>query len=373
MKKKILFIVTKGNFGGAQRYVHDLAVNLPQSEYETIVACGKEGELVERLRAEAIPVFLIHSLGRDISLVRDVRSFFEIQTIMRKMRPDVVHLNSSKAAALGALAARLLGISRVIATIHGWPFRERRNILWRGFAAFSSWLTALFATNVICVSSSDRSAARWMPFVQGKFAVIHNGISLFEMYSRAEARGKIADDTRHSNDMWVGTIAELHASKDHLTALKAVAEFNSIHSRKIFYCIIGDGEKRADMQRWIEEHGIVSNVALLGHLKNARAYLPAFDFFLFLSIKEGLPYSVLEAGAAGLPVIATGVGGIPEIIEDGESGYLVAPGDTIAIVDALERVIEDDRMRMQFAGHLRERIKTLFSLKQMIEETVRLY
>ena len=119
-------MITKATWGGAQRYVHDLALSLPRNQFESMLAYGQGGRLSETLANQSFPVYPISGLGRDIALVSDVMAFFAIARLLRKIRPDVLHLNSSKAAALGALAGRLAGTSRIVFTVHGWPFKEDR-------------------------------------------------------------------------------------------------------------------------------------------------------------------------------------------------------------------------------------------------------
>ena len=111
-KKRVLFLITKGSWGGAQRYIFDLATHLPRNEFEAFVASGNQGKLTSDLLQETIRSIQIPSLSRDVALLSDVQSFFKILRLIKKMHPEVVHLNSSKAAALGALASRFCGVPR---------------------------------------------------------------------------------------------------------------------------------------------------------------------------------------------------------------------------------------------------------------------
>ena len=144
-RRRVLFIITKSNWGGAQRYVYDLATALPKHEFEVQVAFGQPGRLADALARAGIETYSIAALQRDVSLVADFRSFLELWRLLRTMRPDIVHLNSSKAAGLGALAARITRVPRVVFTVHGWPFAERRNLVWRMFAFLASWKTAILS------------------------------------------------------------------------------------------------------------------------------------------------------------------------------------------------------------------------------------
>ena len=162
-KKKILFVITKSNWGGAQRYVYDLATALPKTEFDVSVVFGQKGRLAEKLEQAGIKTYNIVSLQRDVSLGADLKSFFELRRLFKTVRPNIVHLNSSKAGGVGALAARVAGVKKIIFTAHGWPFWEDRNLVARAVIWFFSWTTALLAHKPIVISDYDLRVARQMP------------------------------------------------------------------------------------------------------------------------------------------------------------------------------------------------------------------
>src|SRR3989344_6386881 len=153
--KKVLYLITKATYGGAQRYVFDLATNLPKDAFEPIVAYGTHGKLAEDLSRANIQIVHLPSLTRDVAFLSDIKSFFEIYRCLKNMRPDVVHLNSSKAAGLGALAARMAGVRKIIFTVHGWPFKENRPYFLRFLIYLASWFTGLLSHSIIVVSKTD--------------------------------------------------------------------------------------------------------------------------------------------------------------------------------------------------------------------------
>ena len=303
-RKKILYVITKSNWGGAQRYVYDLATAL-KSDFDVSVAFGQEGLLAKKLREVSIPIFPIKALERDISLSGDVKSFFELLRLFRVERPDIVHLNSSKAGGVGALAARLAGIPRIIFTAHGWPFWEQRNPFSRGLIYLFSWLTALLAHKVIVVSDYDLSVAKKMPFVGHKTIRIYNGIDLNPVLGSA-------DVVRHSFPSGVritGTIGELTKNKNQVALIEQAKNNPEMH-----VAIVGEGEDRLYLMKKIEAYALRDRVKLFGFMP-ANEVLRGFDVFALPSIKEGLPYVLLEAKAAGLPMVANRVGGVGEILD----------------------------------------------------------
>lgn len=303
--RKILFVITKSNWGGAQRYVYDLATALSKEGSDVRVAFGQPGLLALKLKTAGIATHPISSLERDISLLADIKSFFELLHLFRAEKPDVVHLNSSKAAGLGALAARFALVPRIIFTAHGWPFTEKRNWVWRSFALLGSWVTALLSHTVIVVSKNDLRIGERMPFCSAKMHLIYNGIDFHSTLGSAAV-------IRHSfpNGVHItGTIGELTRNKNQISLIEQAK-----NNPSMYVAIVGEGEDRLDLIKKIEEYGLKNRVKLFGFMP-ASEVLRGFDMFALPSLKEGLPYVLLEAKAAGLPIVATRVGGVGEILD----------------------------------------------------------
>ena len=304
LKKRILFVVTKSNWGGAQRYVYDLATSLPQDQFEIAVALGGNGLLAKRLQAAHIPIIQLSYVQRDLSISADAAGCSELYRVIKTFEPDIVHLNSSKAAGLGALVARLLRVPRIIFTVHGWPFEEHRGFVWRIFAYLGSWITALLSHHIIVVSEYDLAIAKRMG-LGNKATRIYNGIDLhFPLGS--------ADVIRHLFPKGVritGTIGELTHNKNQITLIEQAKD-----DPDMYVAIVGDGEDRLYLMGKIEEYGLKTQVKIMG-FQWASEVLRGFDIFVLPSLKEGLPYVLLEARVAGLPIVANRVGGVGEILD----------------------------------------------------------
>jgi glycosyltransferase involved in cell wall biosynthesis len=316
--KKVLFLITKATWGGAQRYVYDLATHLPKDRFDVAVAHGTSGLLALKLKEAGIPTHPIQSLGRDVSPLDDVVSFWKIYKGLRKGRPDVVHLNSSKAAALGAVAARLTGVRNIIFTVHGWPFGERRNLLSKALIWMISWVTTLLSHRVICVSDYDFRIAQHMPFIGRKAIRIYNGIEPLSLSSADVIRQSFPNGVRIT-----GTIGELNANKNQIALIEEARK-----KPDMYVAIVGDGENRVSLRNKIDEYGLEKRVKLFGFMA-AESVLKGFDVFSLPSLKEGLPYVLLEAKAAGLPIVANRVGGVGEILDKDVSEF------------SLERMLKD--------------------------------
>jgi glycosyltransferase involved in cell wall biosynthesis len=377
MVMKILYIITKSNWGGAQRHVFDLSTAMKADGHEVWVALGGEGLLKKKLEEAGIYTFSIATLGRDITIDKDAGSFKEIYNVIKNKRPDIVHLHSPKAAGLGSLASRLLRVKKIITTVHGWAFNESRPFYEKLSIMFFSWLTMVFSHTTVLISEKELRQAEYFPGVKNKLTLIPLGIKPVTFVSVDGAKQAIAkmismDLVEFYKKNVIGTIAELHPNKGlpHLIdAMKAVTDEQS----NSIAIIIGSGQDKDKLTGIIKEKQLENNVFLAGYLENASEYLKAFTVFVLPSIKEGLPYAILEAGSASLSVVATTVGGIPEIVEDMKSGILIQPCNSRELAHAISFMIEHPEERKRYGNALKERVTTIFSLEKMIGKIKELY
>jgi glycosyltransferase involved in cell wall biosynthesis len=314
-----------------------LATSLPKDKFEPIVAAGGDGILLKKLSESRVKTFSIPSLERDISLIREIRAFKFLLKIFRKECPDIIHLNSAKASAIGALAGRIAGIPKIIQTIHGWSFNEKRSFLWRSFVWLASWTATILTHKSIMVSKHDFKQAQRMPFVKYRTICIQNAIKEQTLMESERARTVLSKDDnipKGKNALWIGTIAELHKNKGIEHGIYAMKEV-LINYKHVYWLIIGDGEEHRNLQKMIDINKMKKHIFLLGYHDNAAKFLKAFDIFMLPSLKEGLPYVLLEARASGVPIISTSVGGIPEIVLN-TSGIIVPPKNPKKLAEAIE-------------------------------------
>lgn len=384
-KIKILYVITKSNWGGAQRYVYDLATNLPKGRFDVTVVVGNSGfssppsnewGLGEKLTEAGIRIIQIKKLGRDIGIINDIAAFLKLTKILMDEKPDVLHLNSSKAGGLGGLAGRITGVKKIIFTAHGWAFNEERGAFSKFLILFASWCTVALSHTTIAVSNYDRSQAERMIFLKNKIIRIHNGVRKIKFSAESTAREILLPHIipLPNKIPWIGTIAELHNNKGLSYAIRAMKKLKErVGEEKFIYVIIGEGEKRNILEDLIQELHLEKEVFLVGKKENASTLLRAFNIFLLSSIKEGLPYVVLEAGMASLPVVGSAVGGVPEIIDDMKSGILVKTKHENEIAHALEFLLASPKKCGEFGEVLKERIVNDYSLEKMTHEVSKLY
>jgi glycosyltransferase involved in cell wall biosynthesis len=375
---KILFVITKSNWGGAQAYVYTLAVHAQAAGATVAVALGDAGRseveaglLAKNLKDAGIRVLFLPHLTRGIGL-HDIEAYKELRRIIAEEKPDVLHLNSSKAGGLGALAGKRAGVPGIIFTAHGWAHREPRTTFERIVIWLLSAATILLVDRVIVVSKKDYEDAP-LP-MKRKLVLIRNGIAPFEALGRDLARARIRETVPdlHPNRVWILMNGELTKNKGTDIALRAFAQV-ALERPEPQLVIMNTGEESDRLKRLAENLRLHGRVFFLGFMPDAKSYLSAGDIFLLPSLKEGLPFALLEAGMRDLPVVATETGGIPELVEDGVTGFLVPAGDVPALSRALTRLVDDQTLRTRMGGAFHERIAHDFQADRMIEKTLSCY
>lgn len=373
-KTKVLFVITKSNWGGAQKYVYELATSLDLKHFEPVVALGGAGVLANKLHHENIRVISLASLDRDINPLRDFASFRDLLRIMRDERPDAVHLNSSKIGGLGSLAARIAGVPRIIFTAHGWAFNEDRSILSRLIIKLLYFITIALCDTTIAVSYAVAGVAPawWM---RNKVVVIHPPTHLgVDLASRKSARDHFERSVpalRGDNRLWIGIVAELHKNKGISYAIESMRDLDL--QKKAALVIVGTGQEETVLKNLVQASSLSGSVFFTGFDGDAPRLMSAFDIFLLPSTTEAFGYVLLEAGFAGLPVVASNVGGVPEIIDNEMSGLLVTPRKHGVLREALHRLINSSALRAKLGLALHTKVLHEFSPQAIVTQTAKLY
>lgn len=390
MRKKILLCITKAMAGGAQKYVYDLATHLPPDQFDVAVVAGSpreadkaggKGPLFDMLQQRDIRTIPVATLKRDINPVHELQAFANLTRIFIREKPDIIHLNSSKMGSMGALAAwmsKLLTLNfkpRVVFTVHGWGFREDRNVLQRLAIFAVSWVSAFFHHHTIVINSSDHADANQF-ISRKKISLIPLGISSSPSLSRKNARAFFNNDDNPITDdtLLIGVTAELTKNKGLSYFVDAIAQVRTALPKKNIHCIImGEGEQHPHLAERIKACRLNHHISLVGFIPNAHRYLPAFDLFALTSVKEGLPYAIMEAMAAELPVVASRVGGIPDLITHGKNGML-APVKQVPVFAAhITHLLKSSDERRMLGLNAKQTIITHYNLDRMITSTANLY
>ncbi|MGB4076436.1 MAG: glycosyltransferase [Minisyncoccia bacterium] len=368
-QRKILYVITKANWGGAQRYVFELAVAMKERGDDVVVAYGEEGLLVKRLQEVGVRTREITALARDFNWKSEWTALRTLITLIKEEAPDIVHVNSSKGG-LALLAARIGRVSHIIFTTHGWAFNEARPWWQRMLIHLVYAITVLLSHKTICVSDAIRRDLAWFPDFLGRFVVVRNGLPSPTFLTKEEARERLG--IPQSTAFVLGMIAELHPIKRVDDAIRALAELTP-HHPELSLVVIGDGKEHAWLSEYAAHYDVAERVYLKGFIESAATYLKAFDVFLMPSRSEALALALIEAGYARLPVVASRVGGIPEVITHKKTGLLVPRENPHALARALREMIEHPDQAALYGEALHKSVRERFSSERMLTETFRVY
>lgn len=359
---RILFVVTRTDIvGGSQVHVRDLASALVERGHEVDVAAGGTGPFARDLADRDVRFHPLRRLTRKVRPVRDAFALREMRALLRRLRPDLVSLHTAKAGALGRLAARAEGIPALY-TPHGWPFAEgvsaRRALAYRWI---ERWL-ARGGEPLVGVCEAERNLAlRHHVGHASQHVVIHNGMP--------DVPASLRADPGRQPPRLV-TVARFEEQKDHATLFSALGP---LRGQGWSLDLVGDGSLRPALEAQVRALGLDEHVRFLGARSDVAQFLASAQAFLLISRWEGFPRSILEAMRAGLPIIASDVGGVREAVANDCSGLLVPRGGVSALGQALTRLVANRALRVRYGQEGRRRYEASFRFERMLEDTLALY
>jgi len=347
-------IITLAETGGAGTFVRSLAEGLREEYSIEVAAHGPGGPLAEACALLGIPFHHLENLIRQVSPRQDVLALREIRRLVEWSRPDIVQINSSKAGVLARLALAGSGIPAIF-TAHGWAFAGRAGFSGLFLAAVERTMAPLSA-GIVCVSEWDRSLALARRIASpDRLHVIRNGIA--------------APDAPQERGAWPARpllicVTRLRIPQKDVALLLEALSHPGLGSWRLR--IIGDGPERPSLVARRDALGLGDRVEILGERRDVAEQLASADAFVLPSRWEGLPYSILEAMRAGLPVVASRVGGVPELVVHETTGLLVQPGSVSQMASALRRLHDDGAVARSFgrAGYLR--VQQCFTREAML-------
>jgi glycosyltransferase involved in cell wall biosynthesis len=357
----ILYVITQGVLGGAQNHVFHLATGL-QDKIEAHVAFGVQGPLGEKLKEKGIGVYHLPSLTRPVSPLKDARCLRELINLIKKIKPDLITTHSSKAGITGRLAARLTGVPATF-TAHGWAFTEGVVGTKKKLYVWAEQIAARWAKKIICVSEYDRQLALRLKVGRtAQLITIHNGIP--EIAAKYFAQPGISKKVR------LIMVARFSPPKDYKLLLEALSRMKGSAWEALF---VGDGPHLNWSKEYAQKLGLTEKVKFLGSCPDVAGLLAKAHIFVLTSNWEGFPLTILEAMRAGLPVVASDVGGVKESIVDEQTGFLVPRGNAEVLKERLQILIDNPDLRVQMGQRGQERFKNNFTLAPMLERTWRVY
>ncbi len=365
---RILYVVTAGEFGGAPLHVLQLMKYMAKQGHEVGLVAAPEPRLMEGAKALGVKVFPNPHFVRPIKPWKDLRALWRVFKAIRQFKPDLVSAHSTKAGFAARFSCAILGVP-VIFTAHGWAFTEGKSPLARYLLASAERLASKVTNEIICVSEHDKELAlRFRVAPEQKLTVIHNGMEP-NVYLNASGSKVRSELGLKESEILITMVARFVPQKDYETLLQAI---RCLQKGDFKVAFVGGGEREVVVRAKARELNL-DNVIFLGERRDVPQILTASDIFVLASNWEGLPRSIIEAMMAGLPVVATKVGGVPELVEDGITGFLVPPKDPEALAQALQKLIDDPELRKRMGQASREKALREFTLDRMLHETERVY
>jgi len=371
---RVCHIITRLIVGGAQENTLASVAGLrrlPGYERVDLVSgaeAGAEGSLVEQARRAGIEPLWLNSLRRSISPISDIRAFGELVRLLRRGRYDIVHTHSGKAGFLGRLAARVAGVPVIVHTIHGPSFGPFQGAVTNAALRLAERIAGLVTTRFVSVA--DAMSRLYVRAGIGRlqdYITIRSG---FDVAAFARAQPDAGFRKRLGGGPVVGQMARLFELKGwemFFELARALPEAK--------FLLVGDGPWRAKLEAWAAEPGLRGRIHFAGLVPPAEVprWVASMDVLVHLSLREGLPRAAVQAFAAGKPVVAHPLDGTPEVVVDGETGFLVSPGDRTALVEGVRRLLRDPALASSMGRRGQARALEEFAIETMVRRLDELY
>src|SRR6266851_772525 len=376
---KILRVIARMNVGGPAIHVVNLTAGLDPARFDSMLVTGTEnpgeGSLLDLALARGIePVVIPEIVGQATLKPRDLKALIALYRLMRRERPHIVHTHAAKPGVLGRLAARLAGVPVVVHTFHG-------HILHGYYGPLMTWLLrrmerllARCSDRIIAVSEQvKQDLVRYGVAPPEKISVIPLGFDLQPFLDSGEHRGALHRELGLTNGArLIGIVGRIFPIKNHRLFLEAAARV-AAEERSAHFVVVGDGVLRPEMEAHARGLGIADRVTFTGWRRDLPRIYPDLDVLVVSSRNEGTPVSAIEAMASACPVVATRVGGLPDLIEDGETGRLVPSEDAPALAAAILHVLREPDAARRLAEAARADVRERFRAERLIGDMERLY
>ena len=338
---RILNVVARLNIGGPAVHVALVTAKMGPPSYESTLVSGSvgaaEGDMSAYARRWGVEPVIVPELGRELHPLRDLVTLWKLYGLMRRIRPDIVHTNTAKAGAVGRLAAKLAGVPCVVHTFHGHVFHGYFDRFRTAVFIRLERLAARWSDAIITLSPDLRRelVERYRITRAEHVVVLPNGLDLGALARSPRRQGGFRRELDVPADApLVGIVGRLVAVKNHALFLEAAARVQTAMP-SVRFVVVGDGELRADVERRIDALGLRDRVTIVGWRDDLTAIYSDLDLMVLTSENEGTPLTIIEALAAGVPVVSTAVGGVPDLLEHGRLGGLVPPRNPDALAEAI--------------------------------------
>ena len=383
---KIIHIITRLDMGGSAQNTLLTCLGLSEKKYKVILAGGlslesKMTELeqravdrqIEKAKEGGVRVIPIASLVRKIDPINDIKAFLSILLLIIREKPFFIHTHSSKAGILGRLAAKICCVPIIIHTPHGHVFFGHFGpFVSKVYLLIEKFFT-LFTDRVVALTEGERKDYIELSVAKPeKIVTIHSGVEIDRFKdSQVNIEKKKKSLGLNLQSLVVGTVGWLLPIKGPMILLKAMDRvWQKYPDVQLVY--VGKGELQETLHTQALQRGLSDRVKFLGWRDDVHEIMPVFDLFVLPSLNEGMGRVLVEAMAAGKPVVASKVGGIPDLVKDGKNGLLVEPGDIYGLSFAIQELLINKKIRDEM-GEKGKNMAQSFSVEKMIEKINDLY
>ncbi len=379
MKKKIIRVIARLNIGGPAIHVILLSSMLNPERYETHLISGQEtadeGNMLHLAEEKNVSPSIIPRLGRKLNPIGDLSTLWRLIRLFRRERPDIVHTHTAKAGTIGRIAAILARVPIIIHTFHGHVLHGYFGSLETIIYCMIERILAYFSKSIITVSEQCRTDILNLGIGSpDKVQTIPLGLELDRFAEPIpNARQELRDKYNIPQDAFVtGMIARMVPIKRHQDLFNAIPIVLQSHP-DAYFLIVGDGECRANLDALAEELNITHRCIFAGFHHDLDRIYKAVDLVVLTSANEGLPVAIIESLSSGISVVSTRVGGVPELIDDGKTGYIVEPGDIDSIADGLIKAIADPEKTRSMGKIAQKETIEKYSIRRLVKDIEELY
>jgi glycosyltransferase involved in cell wall biosynthesis/ADP-heptose:LPS heptosyltransferase len=373
VKKRILHVHTLPVISGSGINTFLCMQGARDAGFDAALACAPGGDLIRKVKDAGMHVHLLRHMVWAPNPWRDALAVLELRRLIRREGYGVVHTHNSKAGFIGRLAARVSGTEVIVHTVHGFAFHDNEKPRRRQLYRILERLAARWCDRMIMISQPlmDWALAEGIA-PREKMVKIYSGIDMESFRGSCDTAAARASLGLGSEDFVVGEVAKLWAGKGHDILLRSAALLRSrIPHLKVV--LIGDGDLRPSLERLVAALHLEQRVVFAGFREDVPVLTRMLDVAVLPSLFEGMGRAVIEAQAAARAVIGTRVGGIPDLIQDGQTGLLIDPGSVEALADAIRRLFEDAPLRARLGEQAQRSIDGRFSSRTMVEQTIGVY
>lgn len=375
-KIKVCHIITELAIGGAHDNTLLTVERLNRDIYEPFLITSRNGGFVDRAIKGGYPLLFMTQLKREPSPIDDFFALVRLIELFRKHRFHIVHTHSAKAGFLGRLAAYIANVPCVVHTVHGWPFNDFMNPVKAFVFRLAETISAFWCKRMLMVCELNRQEALDLSIAPAnKMTTVYSGIDFSRIDAINRTMARIEIQKRHNIDpdnMIVGVLARLFPQKAPHIFVETAEKILKIR-KNVTFIFVGDGPLKEETEELIKEKGLEKSIILAGWRHDVDNYLGSFDVFLLTSLWEGLGRAITEAAYSGVPMVASKVNGVPEIVRDNETGFLFEPRNTDHAAELVLKLLEDNKLRQKLGSSSRDKIAKQFDIKVMVDSIEKIY